>query len=165
MRKSVKWYPIEEVINLPSFREQWKKALVKFGYTQIASILTEEPKMKKKYSYNGPIFRFDRFVGNISLETMAVSEKQAKNNFIFKAAEACGYSRALGANFSIDESRIIERSAPITEPAKPVERKETHHEKCALCGTLLNDAGECPVCDLGDESALEEGLQGFENVE
>ena len=31
-------------------------------------------------------------------------------------------------------------------------------KKCEKCGCELNDAGECPVCDLGDESVLREDL-------
>lgn len=29
-------------------------------------------------------------------------------------------------------------------------------KKCDTCGLRLNDAGECPLCDLGDESVLDD---------
>jgi len=32
MKNNAKWYKITEVINAPTFKEQWKRALIKFGY-------------------------------------------------------------------------------------------------------------------------------------
>ena len=38
----------------------------------------------------------------------------------------------------------------------------TAHKYCSNCEkVLLNDAGECPLCDLGDESVLEENINTF----
>ena len=33
--------------------------------------------------------------------------------------------------------------------------------KCEKCGHQLNDAGQCPVCDLGDKTALDEALESL----
>ena len=40
---------------------------------------------------------------------------------------------------------------------KPIVKKEVSVPKptCSNCGMRLTDGGECPVCDLGDETALE----------
>ena len=38
----------------------------------------------------------------------------------------------------------------------------TNHKYCPKCNKVfLNDAGECPFCDLGDESVLEEKINTF----
>jgi len=106
---------------------------------------------KVHYTYIGPIYRFGRkFKDRAELHTMAVSEKQALNNLLYKAAEAIGFDRSRGSQVSIDPSLIFEYEPEIPDDAWEDEKR------CKHCGTLLNDNGQCPVCDLGDESALEE---------
>ena len=106
---------------------------------------------KVHYTYIGPIYRFGRkFKDRAELHTMAVSEEQALNNLLYKAAEAIGFDRSRGSQVSIDQSLIFEYEPEIPDDAWEDEKR------CKHCGTLLNDNGQCPVCDLGDESALEE---------
>ena len=106
---------------------------------------------KIHYEYVGPIYRFGRKVKErVDLHTMASSEEQALNNFLYKAAKAIGYDRSRGAQVSIDPDLIF-----VYEPEIPDDAWEDE-KRCQYCGTLLNDNGQCPVCDLGDESALEE---------
>lgn len=53
------------------------------------------------------------------------------------------------------------KNAPEKEE-KPFEFK--HRDSCPNCGAVLNDAGECPVCDLGDETALEEDIEKHDTL-
>lgn len=48
MKKSSKWYKIADVVNLPSFKEQWKNALIDAGYYK-------EPKNDSQKSINEDI--------------------------------------------------------------------------------------------------------------
>ena len=106
---------------------------------------------KIHYEYIGPIYRFGRvMMERADLHTMAVSEKQAYNNLLYKAAEAIGYDRSRGAQVSIKPELIFEAEPDMVD-GEPVDNM-----KCDRCGRLLNDNGECPLCDLGDESVLDE---------
>lgn len=61
--------------------------------------------MKQLYTYVGPIFVFDNVITpKWSATTWAVSKKQAKNNFLFRAKQALGYSA--GAKLTLSENLI-----------------------------------------------------------
>ena len=111
---------------------------------------------KHPYEYYGPIYRFGRVVkSDVHLVTWAVSLKKAINNLLFKAAEEIGYRRDLGAEVDIDRSLVRE-----LELVEPQEEPEDKRELCPNCGKFeLNDSGECPLCDLGDESVLDESIE------
>ena len=107
-------------------------------------------KQKINWFYEGPVYRFGKkFINYTYMQTKAVSEAQAINNFLFKAAEAIGYDRAKGAEVDIDREQVWSENEkdgidwPNIEPIKT----------CEKCGKQLNDAGQCPICDLGDEDA------------
>ena len=118
---------------------------------------------KTHYEYIGPIYRFGRkWKNRVDLHTLASSKSQAINNFLYKAAEEIGYDRSKGSQVSIDTDLVFEYDpenyidpdddSPLNDPLR-----------CERCGRLLNDNGECPLCDLGDESVLDEDLNKDEN--
>ena len=62
---------------------------------------------KKIYQYNGPVYRFDNYIGNSGLiKTSAKSNDKAKSNIIYKLKEKMKLSR--NTNLTIDEQRIKE---------------------------------------------------------
>lgn len=105
---------------------------------------------KISWFYEGPIYRFGKvFKDYIYLETQAVSEKQAINNFLFKAAQAIGYDRSKGADVDIDREQVWSE-----EEKDGIDWKATEPIKtCDKCGRQLMDNGDCPYCDLGDPEA------------
>ncbi len=113
------------------------------------------------YTYDGPVYRFSTYMGNLKLKTMAVSLAKAINNLKFQAAKAYGYDRSAGANFKIKEEKvkvlgekdINYKDIDFTD-IDPASIEDSKIKYCQTCGTRLNDAGECPVCDLGDEEVL-----------
>ena len=111
-------------------------------------------KGKSKYAYDGPIRRFGRYVKSAHIETFASSFGQAVNNIKFKACSMIGYDRASGAQVEINSDDVFEIDNGPTE-ASVVAPSVT--KICPKCGIVhLNDAGECPLCDLGDESVLDD---------
>lgn len=115
-------------------------------------ILEEQDKLR--FHYRGPVRHFDTIVSNDWEDwTEAVSEKQALNNLTIKAKKYFGYS--IDSKFSLNPD-YLELSPKNLEPdEKGIEGKDV---KCSKCGGKLNDNGECPVCDLGDQSALDEHI-------
>ena len=110
--------------------------------------LSESNTIKHLYTYEGPIYRFNKvYKPKTYLETMAVSTAQAVNNLIFKAAKEIGYDRSAGAQVSINIDLI-------NKEEEETGGKEVN--RCEKCGTPLTDGGFCPKCDDGVED-LEEG--------
>ena len=112
-----------------------------------------EAKEKIRYYYNGPLYRFESvYRSEWEGYTEAVSEKQAINNLNQKAKKEFGFTP--DAKLNIDPKYLeVSIKHPNEDDFKDVEPIKY----CDNCGTRLNDAGECPNCDLGDESVLEEG--------
>ena len=46
--------------------------------------------MRKLYNYNGPVYRFDKEVGNVDITTIANSESQAINNIKYQIRKKLG---------------------------------------------------------------------------
>lgn len=127
--------------------------------------LTEAAKDRYRWTYDGNIYHFEEVLGRAHMQTYAVSLKQAANNFIWQAAEAYGYDRSQGHHIDIDTFEIErqEKVAPKKYKIPDDEKSEDGVEpidnaRCELCGNLLTDAGECPLCDLGDTTILEESV-------
>lgn len=58
---------------------------------QLSFTPVEESKYKDTYSYNGPVFSFDKYIGNASLKTQAVSPAKAYANLIYQVKKEFGY--------------------------------------------------------------------------
>lgn len=58
---------------------------------QLSFIPVEESKFKDTYSYNGPVFLFDVYIGRTELKTQAVSLAKAYANMIFQVKNQLGY--------------------------------------------------------------------------
>lgn len=109
-------------------------------------------KEKNRYYYNGPLYRFENlYRGEWEAYTEAVSEKQAINNLNQQAKEEFGFKP--DAKLNIDP-RYLELAEK--EPSESDFDNVEPVRYCSVCGTRLNNAGECPVCDLGDEDVLYE---------
>lgn len=120
--------------------------------SSVGSCTMMEETTLERYSYYGPVFRFDRYYGDINksetLYTEAVSRKQAINNLTCKAKDFFDLPR--NWNLTIDEDRVQQ----ITNREERKIDKEIEANKrayCDVCGTQLTDAGDCPVCDFGED--------------
>lgn len=134
---------------------------------------------KDLYRYNGPVYHIDgyKLVDSIQVATLAVSEPKAISNIKYHARKQLG----LKYNTPIDivrdclyiepaDSGLVDASVePSMEPGEKPGRfpknysdelivdydfNRTTKDYCSHCGYMLNDQGECPVCDLGDEDLL-----------
>ena len=111
----------------------------------------EEGQEKIRFYYNGPVYHFEHLLAtNWEAYTEAVSEKQALNNLTVKAKNDFGY--VLQSRITLDPDYL--EVSPKLEP----DEKFKEAPKCEKCGRDLNDSGECPLCDLGDESVLDEHI-------
>lgn len=109
----------------------------------------EEGQEKIRFYYRGPVYHFEHILSrDWEAYTEAVSEKQALNNLTVKAKNYFGY--ILQSRITLDPKYL--EVSPKLEPED--EFKET--PKCEKCGRPLTHSGECPLCDLGDESVLDE---------
>ena len=123
----------------------------------------EEAAERYRWTYDGNVYHFDELLGRIQLRTYASSFKQAVNNFKFQAAAAYGFDRAQGQNIDIDTFEIEKHEKVADKKAdKNTDEKSNEIKYCDNCGQQLNDAGECPVCDLGDESVLDESVSAHQ---
>lgn len=133
--------------------------IVGYDSTDIDSVMFEAVSHKSTFVYRGPIFRFNRLVKEQTyIETQAVSLKQAINNIKYRCAAEIGYNRAAGANIGIDTRLVTKLDRE--EDEDDIETPNIYHKgTCEKCGRWLNDSGQCPLCDLGDESVLEESVE------
>lgn len=103
--------------------------------------------MKNKYHYNGPIYHNGINLGTKDMYTWASSPAQAYNNFRYKIANG-----DIIAGYDLVEPEIKIVNKIDSTNYEPEEVEEVSY--CDNCGTRLNDAGECPVCDLNDEEVM-----------
>jgi len=66
--------------------------------------LTEEAEQHGIYSYDGPVTRYGKPIGNMKLETEAASKEKAISNLKFKVAKEAGYSSPAG--IGIAENKV-----------------------------------------------------------
>lgn len=46
---------------------------------------------RAKYSYNGPVFLFDKFIATVNVSTWARSTAKARSNMLYQIKEKLGY--------------------------------------------------------------------------
>lgn len=102
---------------------------------------------KNCYEYSGPIYVSghkvsDKWEG----KTYAESPKKALNNFRYR----------LGIQFATYGVELVPECLHECDDEILIDQSIKTYAKC---GTRLNDSGECPLCDLGDESVLDEGYR------
>lgn len=113
--------------------------------------IIKEASEKIKFHYHGPLYRFEHvFRRTWDAYTEAVSIRKAISNFNTKAKKEFDFTVDAKLNIDPDYIEIVN-----TEPDENSGKDIKHCEKC---GTQLNDARECPLCDLGDESVLDESV-------
>ena len=92
-----------------------------------------------EYVYMGPVWRFSKAeypkINDWYVTVRAISKAQAITYIKFKAKQQLKLVN--NAKITIDENKVY----CIGEPPR----------RCPKCNSLLNDAGECLVCDLGVE--------------
>lgn len=107
------------------------------------------------YTYSGPVYRFGKLYSKkVSLSTNAVSKKKALNNICYRLKKEFGFLPS--ANLELDPSYLYieEESNLSSDNLSMTDTKIFDRPKCKICGYLINDAGECPVCDLGETDLL-----------
>lgn len=99
------------------------------------------------YHYTGPIY-YDgmKIASKSDIYTSAPSLNVAARNVLYKAAHG---DKELYHYDIVDEQIEVVS----TEPREG--QPEASNEKCYRCGYILNDMGECPVCDYGEDDLLE----------
>ena len=58
---------------------------------QLSFLPVEDSKFKDTYSYNGPVFMFDKVIAHVKLKTQAVSLPKAHANILFQVKKELGY--------------------------------------------------------------------------
>lgn len=97
---------------------------------------------KHWYYYDGPIYyRGSRISNSSNIYTKARSFEEAARNVLYRAAN--GDIEDL-YHFDIVDDEI--KQMPDEKPERP---------KCQQCGYEINDNGDCPVCDYGEDDLLE----------
>lgn len=114
----------------------------------------EEDNGKMRYYYFGPVFRFEMLIAEWWKGwTEAVSKKQALNNLTAKAKKDFGYLPIAKLSLDINYLKEMPREEKVDEEP---EDENVELTRCEKCGRQLTTSGECPVCDLHDESAMDE---------
>ena len=95
------------------------------------------------YYYDGPIYYDGRKIASKSdIYTTAKSSNLAIRNILYKAANG---DKEL-YHYDIVDDMVKEI---------PKEDRPKVRPKCQTCGYTLNDIGDCPVCDYGEDDLLE----------
>lgn len=104
------------------------------------------------YSYVGPVRRFGRIIHNVEepMYTTAESQRKAVSNIKYTLKSNLGFE--LNSNIEIEEENVI-----VDDYANYANTsfEDDKQRVCSKCGYLLNNRGECPVCDLGEEDLLD----------
>lgn len=97
----------------------------------------------KLYYYDGPVYyRGHKIIDVSDIYTTAKSLNIAIRNTLFKAAKG---DKEL-YHYDIVDDMVREVPKNETPKVRP---------KCQTCGYELNDIGDCPVCDYGEDDLLE----------
>ena len=103
----------------------------------------------KTWYYSGPAYRFEQYVGEVGpIYTIAETRGRAKTNILHKLRKQLGLVD--NAKILIDDVLIIPIKKEKTQSTDD-NNIDIELQYCEKCGTLLNDNGECPICDLGEE--------------
>lgn len=122
--------------------------------------LIESKQTKIKYFYKGPVYKFNKLYQDIwTGETYAVSDKQALNQLTFQFKESGGWNK--NTAFTLDINYLSKNESQIILPDDYIPNIT---KRCEKCGTKLTDGGYCPVCDDGDEEALNEDIEKHEEL-
>lgn len=124
--------------------------------------LFEIKKDRIKYYYTGPVYKFDNiYREKWSGNTYAVSAKQALNQLIYQFKQEDGW--VVDTAFHLDPKYLTSDNLDMKTPKINSTKPQVELKYCPNCGTRLTDGGYCPVCDDGDEEALEEDIISLEN--
>ena len=96
------------------------------------------------YYYNGPIYyRGHKIAEKSDIYTTAKSLNVAIRNVLYKASQ--------GDRDNLYQYDIVDQLV------KEIPKEETPQirPKCQMCGYEINDIGDCPVCDYGEDDLLE----------
>ena len=96
------------------------------------------------YYYNGPIYyRGHKIAEKSDIYTTAKSLNVAIRNVLYKASQ--------GDRDNLYQYDIVDQLV------KEIPKEETPkiRPKCQMCGYEINDIGDCPVCDYGEDDLLE----------
>ena len=98
----------------------------------------------KIYYYDGPIYyRGTKITDTSDIYTTAKSLNVAIRNILYKATKGDKANLYL---YDIVDNKVREIPKEETPNVRP---------KCQTCGYELNDIGDCPVCDYGEDDLLE----------
>jgi hypothetical protein len=108
-----------------------------------ASNAMSESAKQDTYHYEGPIYyRGHKIAETSDIYTTAKSINMAVRNTLVKAAQGADDLY----NYDIVDNMVKLASPDELKPVRP---------RCQQCGYELNDIGDCPVCDYGEDDLLE----------
>ena len=123
----------------------------------VDNVPLNEEQEKIRFYYSGPVYNFEHVLRNPwSGYTEAVSKKQALNNLKAKFKTEFYGRPDVWKKIDLDP-KCLEVSPKL--PEDDIDWENVKSKYCPECGAALNDAGECPNCDLGDRTALEESYE------
>jgi rubrerythrin len=103
---------------------------------------------KRTYYYDGPIYYRGRVIAEKSnITTKAPSLGKALSNILYKAAKG---DRAELYHYDIEDDKVRD----ITDNEDSINDKEFF--TCDECGHPLNDMGQCPACEQGEEERYDD---------
>jgi hypothetical protein len=93
------------------------------------------------YYYDGPIYyRGNKISISSNIYTTAKSFGEASRNILFKAAKG---------------DKELWHYDIVDDEIKQMPNGKLERPKCQQCGYEINDNGDCPVCDYGEDDLLE----------
>jgi hypothetical protein len=96
---------------------------------------------KQLYYYDGPIYyRGNKISLSSNIYTTAKSFGEAARNILFKAARG---------------DKELWHYDIVDDEIKQMPQGKLERPKCQQCGYEINDNGDCPVCDYGEDDLLE----------
>ena len=130
-----------------------RKNLSSSLYIDEESFSQEKSLTESTYTYRGPVYRFGRlYAEEVVLSTTAPSEGRALANICFRLQKK--FNLVPETNLELDPSYLYIDEQKVSNTSSDNLSTNINRPRCKVCNFLLNDAGECPVCDLGETDLL-----------
>lgn len=94
-----------------------------------------------KYSYSGPVYQFGKKICNVNnITTKCTSYDKAYSNILYSIKKKLNMAPSTKLEFNKDNIQLVSSNDELKELPK----------YCDTCKARLTDAGDCPICDFGE---------------